>query len=297
MLLFLTFGTLAIAQVEDDPDADEEDSEEFRTFNNADYRGFYIGGNVGVYFANKSTATFYSGNELLTPNSVCVFLGCAGNNGIPQVYNQLVEELGGYDFELAEFAQEMNYNPAISLGMNLRYRTGPFMTIQTDLNYVNLRANGILVYQIDRPNPDGSLGDYFESHPIWGEEQRFILSPGVQMYLSDPSDFVPYIDLGAVLTSTRARENRFSVGNRQYSILRPTQNANGTIINNRQATANGFGFYSGIGVNVKFEKVILDFGYRASFEKVPFRKLDEEFSMFDERTLHHAITLKFLYAK
>ena len=295
-LFFLFLQLPLLAQVEDDPDADEEDEKRIINYNNDDFKGFSIGLNFGVHFAHKSSATFYTGNRFITPNDICIFLPCAGVAVNEPVYNTLVEEIGGFQFVLEDWGNDLRYDPALTLGLNLRYRLGAFTTIQTDLTYANLRAQGVIVLNVDRPNPNGTADDYFESYPIWGKEQRFTLTPGVQLYLSDPSDFVPYFDIGAVITSTRVTENRFRVGNREYSILRP-QTLNGQIINQNQQTANGFGAYSGLGAVIKFEKVLVDFGYRASLEKVPFRRLDPEFADQDKRSLHHSITLKFIYSR
>ena len=211
-------------------------------------------------------------------------------------YNQIVDEIGGYQFELASFGDDLRYDPAVILGLNLRYRMGTYLTLQADMNYASLTSKGVIVLSVDRPNPNGTQDEYFENHPIWGKEQRLSISPGIQLNLTDPSDFVPYFDLGVMLTSTRVKENRFRIGSIERNILRP-QNINGNFINNKQPTVNGFGFYSGFGINVSFEKVLLDFGYRASFEKVPLRKFDEELKVHDERKLHHSIVLKFIYGQ
>jgi len=296
--LFLCFSSFGIAQVEDDPDADEDNLSDLIVYNKNEYKGFFVGANFGVHFANKSTATFYTGNPFFTPNDICIFLPCPilGSAGNDQVYNQLVQEIGNHQFTLESFGDDLRYEPALTLGLNLRYRLGPFSSIQTDITYANLKANGVIVFNVDRPNPNGTADDFFESHPIWGKEQRLVFSPGFQFNLSDPGDFVPYFDVGGILTSTRVIENRFRVGNREFSILRP-QILNGQVVNRRQQTSNALGAYAGLGVNLEFDKVILDFGYRASFEKVPFRNLDEELSVHDNRTLHHSITLKFIYAR
>lgn len=284
------------AQVEDDPDADEKENKPILEFNSADYKGFSVGVNFGVYFANKSSATFYTGNNFYTPNDICVYLPCGSSSGNPIIYNRIFDAIGGYDFTLESFGDDLRYDPGLVLGANLRYQMGTYWSLQTDLNYSNLTAKGVIVLLVDRPNTNGTSDDYFESHPIWGKEQRLVISPGAQFNLSDPGQVVPYFDLGAILTSTRVKENKFRIQTLEYNILRP-QLVNGQFINNKQQTTNGLGFFGGLGMNIEFDKVIFDFGYRASFEKVPFRKFDENLIQHDKRKLHHSITLKFLYGK
>ena len=277
----------ANSQVEDDPDADEDELLEFADFNNSEYRGFFIGINFGGYFANKAPANFYNGQP---PNDIFIYL----NN--PNIYNDIVEALGGYDFTLAEYADDLRYNPALMIGINMRYRLGAFSTVSADFNYANLRAEDVIVLDVNKPNANGTIDDVFEAYPIWGEEERFVMSLGIQNNLADPGPLVGYVELGGLLTSAKAKENRFSIGDPDsgfgtatYNILRP-ELINNQYVNGRQPTTTSFGFYGGLGVNAEFEKVILDFGYRASFERVAFRE-------GNKLGLHHAILIKFLYSR
>lgn len=274
-------------QVEDDPDADEDENLEFADFDHSEYHGFFIGLNFGGYLANKSPASFYNGQA---PNDIFLYLSN------PNIYNDIVEALGGYDFTLAEYADDLRYNPAIMLGINMRYRMGAFSSINADFNYVSLRAEDVLVLDVNKPNPNGTIDDVFEPYPIWGKEERLIMSLGIQNNLADPGPLVGYVELGGLLTSTKAKENRFSIGDPDtgfgtvsYNILRP-ELVNNQYVPGKQPTTSSFGFYGGLGVNAQFENVIMDFGYRASFEKVAFRETDK-------LGLHHAILIKFLYAK
>ena len=63
LFLLLAYSTSLQAQVEDDPDADEKENKPLIEFNSEDYKGFSVGVNFGVHFANKSAATFYTGND------------------------------------------------------------------------------------------------------------------------------------------------------------------------------------------------------------------------------------------
>lgn len=287
ILGFVFINVHLFCQVEDDPDADEGEFLEFADFDRSEYSGFFVGLNFGGYFANKSPAAFYSG---IPPNDIFIYL----NN--PNIYNNIVEALGGYDFTLAEYADDLRYNPALMLGINLRYRMGAFSAINADFNYASLRAEDVIVLDVDRPNPNGTIDDVFEPYPIWGKEERFVLSLGIQNNLADPGPLVGYVELGGLLTSTKAKENKFSIGDPdggfgtvEYNILRP-ELVNNQYVPGRQPTTTSFGFYGSLGVNAEFENVILDVGYRASFEKVAYTENDKP-------GLHHSVLIKFLYAK
>ena len=101
-----------------------------------DKKGFFVGLNLGYQFTNSDPASFYNGTA---PNDMTIYL----NNDL--IRNRIIEELGGYNFALVEYADNMQYKPTFVLGLNLRYHFNRSSALVSDFNYTTLVASDVFV--------------------------------------------------------------------------------------------------------------------------------------------------------
>ncbi len=219
-----------------------------------DSSNFRVGIFAGYYIPGDATAVYYNASD---NNRLLNYIN------IPQIENQIRETLGGYNFELAEYAQDMRYNNAASFELQASYLFGKNWNISLRFHSVNLTAASIFTLIVDRPsqgNPQ-TLDPYLEEAQISGKESRSHIGLGVgKEFVFDNNVFV-LSEAGLDLNFVKVKENKMQIAERTYSLPLYTN------VLNQQATPTttvGSGIYLALGTGIRFANG-LDFILKATY--------------------------------
>lgn len=202
---------------------------------------------LGYYFSGNSTASFYSAQA---DGRLNFFLAQ------PQIEAQIRDALGGYDFEIAEFAQDMRYNNTISFSLGFDYRLKNNWQISAYLNQVRLQAAGIFTLRVERTNQNApnQLDPFIEQVSIGGQERRsqIQLALGKRIFLE--SNFYTLLEGGVDFTFIEPEKNQFEIVT-IYSL--PVTLQNNGVANNPLSVGVGFMAGAGVGYQLPSEYGLL----------------------------------------
>jgi hypothetical protein len=200
---------------------------------------------VGYYLGQNNTARFYSGQD---NNRLNLLLNQ------PQIESQIQDELGGYPFELAAFAQDMRYNRTVSFSLGIDYRLKNQWQISAYFNQVRLQVAGIFTLRVQRQSQPGQADPFLEQVSIGGEERRsqIQLVLGKRFFLK--SNFYVLAEGGLDFTFVEPEQNQFQIG-QIYSL--PITTLNNGVANNPIALGTGIVLGAGIGYQLPSEYGIL----------------------------------------
>lgn len=293
LLIFALYAPILTAQV-DEEDEDEVDmtmggerkKEKYVVLDPEGKRGFMFGANIGYFFPNQDNASFYDG----TPKGDG-FLDLAEFIENPRIRQELQNSIGNNqgDFEFAGYADGMRYQRPILFGGNVRYQFNWYHSLVGDVNLVRLRSQGLWSIKFE---PQGGVSQpVFQNFEMNGQEDRLMASLGYQYNLSEPGVGGWVIEAGPQFTSVRITSNQFSVGTREYNILRAQSiGQNNQILNNRIPTLSFIGAYAQFGGNLEFDKFTIELAWRTSWENV---RLDP--TIEDKYRMHHAPFMRLVY--
>ncbi len=175
---------------------------------------FSYGLNIGAYIANNTTGSYYNGS---------------GRNNLVETltrqhtYNRIREALG-YDFEFPGepheyLPQNMSYSPAMLVGVFGTLHFNSKTSLMAEFNYTRLRLQDQFMLRILRGDP-GLIGHDIERFNIMGTEERSDIRIGIQRIFPLREQQVhPYLEAGANMINTKARDNRVQIAGSTYSIL------------------------------------------------------------------------------
>jgi len=195
---------------------------------------------IGYYFPSNTTASYYNGQD----NNRLQFL-LQG-----QQKPQIMESLGNYEYELAEYALDMVYNNAASFELELGYYFGKNWNISVYFRNVTVSAAGIFTLRVQRQNQNNTLDPYLEPSNISGRERRshLALGAGKRFYLNKSNFFIP-AEAGVDFNFTEVLENKVEIAGNTYTL--PTFNNIQTQQANNPITV-GSGFFISTGIGYKF---------------------------------------------
>jgi hypothetical protein len=202
--------------------------------------GFYFGANLGFYFANRHTASYYDGSSGNKVDSTITY---------PQNYYQIKQALNDYNFSLAELPAKMHYSPAFLLGVYIKYAFGNSGIIM-QFDFSKLKANDVFTIIVDDPNNYSSEPEY-KQEAIWGSEQRASIDLGYSYTFSPESNYRPFFQFGGNLTNTKFIENKIKIEGIEYSITNYYYHYYSI-----EQGGVGFGAFAGGGMNLIFSKSI-----------------------------------------
>ncbi|MFH0865782.1 MAG: hypothetical protein V1904_06285 [Bacteroidota bacterium] len=202
--------------------------------------GFYFGANLGLYFANSHTASYYNGSDI---NSVDSTITYSIN------YQQIKQLLNDYDFSLAELPVKMHYSPAFLLGVYVKY-TIENSGIVMQFNFSRLKANDIFTISVDDPT-NFSSDPVYKQESIWGIEQRASIDLGYSYTFNPKSNYRPFVQFGANLTDTKYIDNKINIEGLEYSITNYYYS-----YQKIEQGGVGFGAFAGGGMNLIFSESI-----------------------------------------
>lgn len=201
--------------------------------------GFYLGANIGLYFANKNTAQYYNG---------------AGVNGVDSVINhsynypQIREKLN-YDFRLAELPTKMRYNPSLLFGLNARYSIKNF-GIFANFNITKLKTKDI--FTIEVLDPANTLSEkIYRQETISGSEQRAIIDLGFNYIFKSKGIVRPFIELGVNINDTKFLDNKISIEGLDFNIVNYYYS-----YYHLEQGGIGIGAFAGLGAEMTFSEFI-----------------------------------------
>jgi len=226
----------------------------------------HFGINLGGYFANKYSASRYDGTR---------DFGIGYLIGIPNIYNSFYDELGGQDFKISEFPDDMRYKPAFSVGGHVAYFLSNDLAIIGDLDIINLKATDKMLLSTvnTNPNNNGLQPNNFHEVDVIGEEKRLSINLGMRLVMNEKGNTNIYTELGGNITNTRVATNQIILGDLQYSVVDPqAQSVTGVFNNNQEVDFGGIGYggFIGLGTEVRYnDKFKFNLGANLIMTRIP----------------------------
>jgi hypothetical protein len=245
-------------------------------------KGFSFGINIGAYLGSKKPAMVYNGTCAypLTDNiAQCYRIPERLGKGDGSVFNQLVQNEilnsqnatgGDYFFPADTYPMNMRYNPAIMLGLHVKYNFNLFKAITFNINYARLKTvdkfSMIFTGTSLQPNQQQDIRLF----DIIGEEDRLSIALGYRngWEINNGANF--YLEFGGALNGTKWRENYLQIDQLRYDLYMnfiPGQpNPQGV---NAPQTTFGSGYYFGTGTEFKISgKYGFDLGFNLVNDKI-----------------------------
>jgi hypothetical protein len=234
-----------------DEDEEEEDEEEIED----PYKGWSIGLNLGVYSASKKTGNFYNGlcatNELADPNDVqCYNIEERLNLNFNET-NYVNSFYGSTNFQIPRdsYPGLMRYNPAFSLGFQLKYSFNRDAAVVFNTNVTRMKAVDQFTIQfIGTPLPQNGQADV-RLFQIVGKEDRVNMNLGYRQGFMINDLLNSYVQFGGSLLGTKVVGNEIYVADKIYQLMLGAANPN-QIVQYQPRTGFGFGYYFSLGVEL-----------------------------------------------
>jgi hypothetical protein len=238
--------------------------------------GFSYGLNLGAYFANKQSANFYNGscsqNAFIDPNEVrCYSIEeRLINQSFQQDYSYISSYYGATGFQIPYDAYPLNmrYQPAVMLGLQLKYNFNRYSAIIFNMNTVKLKATDRYTVQFIGTTQQVNAQNDIRLFPIVGNEQRLNINLGYRQgwMMGDLSNF--YFQFGGSMLGTRFQSNQITIADRTYDLVFGGSNP-AQIQQFRPRTDIGFGAFGGLGFEYFFAgKYTFDVSFNFSRDKV-----------------------------
>lgn len=250
-------------------------------------RGLTFGLNLGSYFGNSRTANVYNGSgpfagyindaAMVRWYSIPERIGMDGpfalSNDVRDI--QTYYNTQSYWFN-ADFAPtNMRYNPAMYVGLNLKWNFNRYAAIIMNMNATKLKAVGQFTMQITPSSQNNQFNSGTQLLSVAGEEQRFNLNLGYRQgwMMGDMSNF--FVQVGGSMLGTKWMSNYVLVANRQYDLITQSFVAGQTPMSANPNTGLGFGAYIETGVEFWIGNYSFDLGVGFSRDKVIIYTLEE----------------------
>lgn len=266
-----------LVQYDEDEEA-EEDS----------IHGLSIGLNLGSYFANGKTAAVYNGGgpfagyindaAMIRWYSIPERIGMDGAfQNDPNTVNVIKDfyNTQNYGFNSDYASSNMRYNPAMYVGLNLKWNFNRYAAIIMNMNAMKLKAVGQFTMQVTPSSQNNQFNSGTQLLSVAGEEQRFNLNLGYRQgwMMGDLSNF--FVQVGGSMLGTKWMENYALVANRQFDLITQGFVAGQQSLATTPNTGVGFGAYIETGIEFWIGKYSFDLGVGFSRDKVIIYTLEE----------------------
>lgn len=165
---------------------------------------------MDYYMPGNATANFYNGRDNNRLQNTL-------NN--PQIRDQIEEALGGFNFDLAEYANDMRYNNALAFHLELDYRFGNNWKASVGFISANIEAAGNFTLLVDRINRNNQTNEpYLEKSTISGKESRSHILLGLGKLFPLSEGFFASADAGFNMNFIEVTSNKFQVVSRTFSL-------------------------------------------------------------------------------
>jgi hypothetical protein len=217
--------------------------------------GWHFGANFGMYFADRTPASFYNGSG---ENNLKATI-------IDNYYNkQAIQNALHHDFSIDSnsLPKKMKYSPAINIGFIAKYnfnkRTGYFI----EFNYAKLKASDVFTIKIDSFNSTSEPS--LKTEYLFGKEERIDFNIGINTIFGKLQKIKPYAEFGINMNNVKVLESRAQVANMVYSLVSP----NNTYYKIVQGGI-GFGVFAGAGVQIIFtQSFLMNIGADVSLKRI-----------------------------
>jgi hypothetical protein len=263
--------------IRDDDEEPEEDS----------IHGLSFGINLGSYFANARTANVYNGSgpfegfindaAMVRWYSIPERIGMNGpfalSNDVREI--QTFYNTQSYWFNTDFAPTNMRYNPAMYVGLNMKWNFNRYAAVIMNVNATNLKAVGQFTMQITPSSQNNQFNSGTQLLSVAGEEQRFNINLGYRQgwMMGDMSNF--FVQVGGSMLGTKWMENYAIVADRQFDLITQSFVAGQTPMSANPNTGVGFGAYIETGVEFWIGKYSFDLGLGFSRDKVIIYTLEE----------------------
>ena len=299
--LFLMTNAAIRAQDGNNPDAiNDQQSDSPRK----ETKGFYLGLNLGAYFANKYDAQLYNGYGFDRGGIKLDFNNSWLNRSIgpsaPYQTRQTIEtEIGNntpggngtYTFSESDMPLQMRYSPTIQYGLNLRYAFNKKSSIIMDINGCKLTATGEFTLELTGVPPSNNPADNntLPAFPIRGQEQRLWTDLGYHRVLGNNDFLNPYIEGGLNFTLAKFESNDIEIYNYHADITQVFDNYGNYQYGTVNITSANFGTFLGFGGQITLgTKFTIDLGYNLIHTTIKLRS-------DPKGTFQHGVIFRIIY--
>lgn len=239
LLLFLSLSSAAQESWET-----EEPTEPVR------HEGILFSLGLGYTFPSAGPAAYYNGAGVYNNLYNRIYEQ-------PLIYNQIKESYNNYDWQIAQYPQDMFYRNSMFWTLNAYYYFKSGWGFYGTFSSARLEANGIFTNRVLRFN-GGQTEPILETEPIRGTEQRLRFGAGVAKIFYNDSPFNFFMEAGFEFNWQNALDNEVQINGRTYSIFFNQQNIGGNVI---FQNSYGGGLALKTGVNTALgNKSIVDLG-------------------------------------
>ena len=177
-----------------------------------DLSGFDLGLNFGLYVPPAYHAGFYNGSSENVNNIDFIF----GNSF---QYDQIRNSLNSSDtFFISGMPTDMRYTAAFNIGIYFRKTFKNNLGISLQFNMAKLTASDFFQIQVD-PNIILTEPDY-RLFSIWGKEDRVNIDLQlIKFFPLKNQMFVPFVEAGLNINSTRVKEHKIQINELEYSLV------------------------------------------------------------------------------
>jgi hypothetical protein len=265
-LLLLPLGILA---------QDEEEKEE--EVDDKEYRGLSIGINLGTYFGNKKTASFYNGTgavDLLDrPDDIQLYSidERLDGNRFLQTYQQITNEFNatGYEIPYDTYPLNMRYSPAFNIGIQLKYNVNKYAAFIFNFNTMKLKSVDVFTIKFIGTTQQQNAQEDIRTFEISGNEQRFEANLGFRQGWEVNPMTNYFFQFGGCMLGTKVEKNRLRIGENYYDLFVGAANPNQLTTLQNSPTGVGFGGYFSTGFEFFIkERYTADISFGMSRDKV-----------------------------
>ena len=250
-------------------------------------RGLSIGLNIGSYFANAKTANVYNGsgrfgdylNEAAQIRwySIPERIGMNGafqNDINTKTVIQNYYQTDYYEVNLDNVPPNMRYNPAMYVGLNLKWNFNRYAALIMNMNGTKLKAVGQFTMQVT-PSSQNSNDNGTRLLSVVGEEQRFNMNLGYRQgwMMGDMSNF--FVQVGGSMLGTRWMRNYVLVADRQFDLISQSFVQGQQPLSATPTTGIGFGAFVQTGVEFWIGRYSFDIGIGFSRETVKIHTFEK----------------------
>lgn len=241
---------------------------------------FFIGANLGAFFANKNTANVYSGSPDVTQFNISTILN---NQFFKPTFDQF---FGPSLYKVEEYPFNPKYRPAFEIGLHAGYNINKRLALFLDFNIAQLDVEQFFTIGIDDPT-NGLVGPTLEQYALFGEENRLNLNIGTQFNFHESATSKAYVSVFFNMNDVDMRRNYIVIDETQYEIFH---------INNEQPDLRlgGIGYGGGAGLGYRFhvsQNVLADIYYNLIYTRT---NLSEQFQPYGAQ---HSLGIRVLLAK
>lgn len=280
LLIFFLFSTNCFPR----------DEEKSNSQKNKNEKGFHAGLHLGAFFANQYTSKLYDGygydadgkkndfwNADVEKSSFMyrkIIWEHGGGNGQPDLIAQaLGVNPGEWKFDESDMPQNMKYNPAFLIGLQMNFGFTKKDALLLNVNTSQLKLSGNFTIVVTNPliGPQQPGYEDIRTFSITGGEQRLMFQLGYRRILGDMEESVLnfFIEGGATVNMTKFLRNQVKINNFQIDLsyyytepYYPTYRAN-------YLHGVGVGGFAGFGLNLTANpKWTLQLLYNPTFEKI-----------------------------